>query len=175
MPKRVIFLDRDGVINKEVKYLFRINDFIFHEGIFSTCTHFLNLGYEIIIVTNQSGIARGYYNENDFKILSVWMINCFKEKNINILDIFHCPHNEKSNCKCRKPRPGMLLDAKEKYNIDMQNSWLIGDKESDIIAAKNSGIENTVLVRSGHKIDELNSKAKFFMGSIQDVRNLIMT
>jgi D-glycero-D-manno-heptose 1,7-bisphosphate phosphatase len=96
------------------------------------------------------------------------MIKQFSLKKINILDTFYCPHSPEDNCECRKPLPGMLLQAQKKYGVDMNNSWLIGDKEDDISAANSSGIFNTILVRSGHKIDESRSKAKYFLDSIHE-------
>jgi D-glycero-D-manno-heptose 1,7-bisphosphate phosphatase len=174
MSIKTIFLDRDGVINKEKNYLFRIDDFEFHNGIFESCRYFQMLGYKIIIITNQSGISRGYYSENDYQKITQWMLKKFLENGVNILDIFHCPHSPKENCLCRKPKPGMLIKAKEKYGIDMKSSWFIGDKEDDITAAKSSGIKNTVLVRSGHEIHETNSRAKYLIDSINDSIKLIM-
>ena len=173
MTIKTIFLDRDGVINKELNYLYKIEEFEFINGIFESCQYFKNLGYKIIVVTNQSGISRGYYSEKDFKILSNWMLAEFKKNNIDILDIFYCPHLPESNCDCRKPKSGMLLEAKDKYNIDMQNSWLIGDKENDILAANNAGVTNTILVKSGHKTDEDNSLAKYHLNSIKNISNII--
>ena len=151
MAIKTIFLDRDGVVNKEVGYLHKIEDFKFIEGIFEACFFFLQLDYQIIIVSNQSGI----------------------KKNISILDTFYCPHGPDSDCRCRKPMPGMLFEAKKKYNIDMNWSWMIGDKETDIEAANLAGINNTILVRSGHSIDEDNSKSKFIVNSIKDSKNII--
>jgi len=90
--QKVIFLDRDGVINKEVGYLHHIKDFEFIDGVFSACQYFQKIGYSIIIVTNQSGIARGYYEEKDFHTLTQWMIKEFSNNNIDILDVFFCPH-----------------------------------------------------------------------------------
>ena len=101
------------------------------------------------------------------------MLNQFKYKSINILDIFHCPHGPDSTCDCRKPKPGMFLKAKAKHNTDMEKSWLIGDNEIDVIAANEAGIENTILVRSGHRIDESNSKARFILDSIQQAKQVI--
>ena len=173
MPIKTIFLDRDGVINKEVNYLHKIEDFQFIDGIFEACNHFLKLGYKIIIVTNQSGIARGYFKENDYHNLSRWMLKQFQKKSIDILDIFYCPHGPESNCNCRKPLPGMFFKAKDKHDINMKSSWLIGDKENDIIAGINSGILNTILVRSGHKVNEQSTKAQFVINSIQDSNNII--
>lgn len=173
MPIKTIFLDRDGVINKEVDYLHKIEDFEFIDGIFEACSHFKSLGYKIIIITNQSGIARGYYKENDYQKLSIWMINQFQKRNIDVLDIFHCPHSPESKCNCRKPKPGMFFKAKNKHNIKMGESWMIGDSERDIIAASSAGIKNTVIVGSGHKVDEENSTAKFYLDSIKYISNLI--
>ena len=174
MPIKTIFLDRDGVINKEVNYLYKIEDFEFIDGIFKACLHYQNLGYKIIIITNQSGISRGYFSESDYQKLTQWMLGQFEKNNINILDVFHCPHGPDSICECRKPKPGMLLSAKHKHNIDMSKSWMIGDKSADIIAANNSGISNTILVKSGHQINESLSKAKFIIDSIIDSKKIII-
>ena len=174
MTIKTIFLDRDGVINKEINYLHKIDDFEFIDGVFETCQYLISLDYQIIVITNQSGISRGYYTEKDFQIITEWMIAEFQKNDIIILDIFHCPHLPNSNCNCRKTKPGMLLDAKYKHNIDMQNSWLIGDKEIDIIAANSSGITNTILVKSGHKINEFDSNAKYFLDSIQQSKQVIL-
>ncbi len=175
MPIKTIFLDRDGVINKEISYLHKIDDFKFIDGIFKTCLYFQNLGYRIIIITNQSGISRGYYTESDYQKLTQWMLEQFKCKNVNILDVFHCPHGPDSTCNCRKPKPGMFLKAKAIYNINMEDSWMIGDMEADVKAANSAGILNTILVRSGHKIDESNSNARFILDAIQQSQQIITT
>ena len=173
MSTKTIFLDRDGVINHEVGYLHKIEDFKFIEGVFDSCLYFQSIGYQIIIVTNQSGIDRGYYGESDFHIVNNWMLKQFKNQGIEILDVFYCPHGQESNCDCRKPKPGMFNQARDKHNIDMGDSWMIGDKEADITAANAAGIENTVLVKSGHAIDERNSNAKFILDSINQVKTAI--
>jgi D-glycero-D-manno-heptose 1,7-bisphosphate phosphatase len=173
MSIKTIFLDRDGVINKEVNYLYKIEDFEFINGVFETCKYLKSLDYKIIVITNQSGISRGYYSENDFQTITNWMIAQFKKNDINIFDVFHCPHSPDSNCNCRKPKPGMLIEAKNKHNIDMVKSWMIGDSERDISAANLAGIKNTILVRSGHKINEANSNATFFLNSIKQTKQII--
>jgi len=173
MTIKTIFLDRDGVINKEVGYLFKIADFEFIEGVFEACLYFNNLDYKIIIISNQSGIGRGYYNENDYHKLTEWMIDQFTKNSIKILDTLYCPHSPELNCECRKPKPGMFLEAKYKYNIDMENSWMIGDKDTDIKAANLAGITNTILVRSGHLIDEANSNSRFITDSIKQSKEFV--
>lgn len=165
---KVIFLDRDGVINQEVGYLHKSKNFKFIDGIFEACKYFQSLGFKVIVVTNQSGIARGYYQEKDFHILTEWMLAQFYERCIDILDVFFCPHGPNSTCKCRKPKPGMLIEARDKHGINMSESWMIGDKETDIDAAGAAGISNTILVKSEHSSDRMTSKAKFLSESIKD-------
>ena len=174
MPIKTIFLDRDGVINKEIGYLYEINKFEFIDGIFDACKHFQEVGYEIIIITNQSGISRGLYSQNDYNALTTWMVNEFMSKGVSILDTVHCQHRPEEKCYCRKPLPGMFLKCKKSMNINMKLSWAIGDKETDIIAAKNAGISQTILVRSGHKIEEVNSQAKFIIDSIKESTSIVI-
>ena len=170
---KAVFLDRDGVINLDKEYIYRIEDFEFIDGVFESCLEFVKLGYLIFIVTNQSGISRGYFSESQFKENSHWTLKEFKKRGIQITEIFYCPHGDKSKCYCRKPKPGLFINAKKKHNIDLKHSWMIGDKETDIKAANNAGINNTILVRSGHKIDELNSNAQFILDSIKETNQVI--
>ena len=175
MSIKTIFLDRDGVINKEVNYLHKIDSFIFIDDIFESCQYFLSAGYEIIIITNQSGIARGYYSQNDYEKLTNWMLDQFTKNKVSILDIFYCPHSPDSNCNCRKPKPGMFFSATKKHKINLNESWMIGDKETDIIAANNAGIYNTILVESGHKIDKKNTNAKYILDSIASSKDIVLS
>ena len=173
MPIKTIFLDRDGIINREINYLHKIDDFEFTDGIFDACLYFLNLGYKIIIITNQSGISRGYFTESDYQKVTQWMLNQFKYKNISILDVFHCPHGPDSTCDCRKPNPGMFLQAKAKHNTNMTLSWMIGDKERDIIAANKAGINNTIMLKTDHKLNQSSSNAKIIVDSILQTKQII--
>lgn len=144
MKTRALFLDRDGVINVDRGYVYRIEDFEFCEGIFEFCNFFQEKGFLIFMVTNQSGIARGYYTEEDFRVVSAFVLAMFSEKKIKISKIYHCPHLE--GCECRKPKPGMLLKAKDEFDINMQNSVFIGDNLSDMEAGLSAGVKTLVLI-----------------------------
>ena len=171
---KTIFLDRDGVINKEISYLHKIDEFVFIDGVFEACQNFNKLGYQIIIVTNQSGISRGYFSEKDFQTITNWMLHQFEINDVNILDVLHCPHSPESNCICRKPKPGMFIQAKKKHKINMAKSWMIGDSERDIRAASLAGIKNTIIVKSGHKLEEDSSLAMFVLDSIINANQVII-
>lgn len=167
--KKALFLDRDGVVNVEINYLYKVEDFKFVEGILELCKYYQNEGYIIIIVTNQSGIDRGYYTENDFNILTSWMILEFEKNGIEIKKVYFCPHHPdiSSTCNCRKPNPGMILDAQKELNIDLKNSILIGDKESDIEAAISAGIDKTYLFDEKKMIKK--SKATKVVSKLEDI------
>lgn len=144
---RALFLDRDGVINVEINYLSKIEDFVFIDGIFELCKKYQDRGYLIFVVTNQSGIARGFYNQSDFDTLMTWMTKEFLDKGIKISKVYFCPHHPEisGECSCRKPKAGMILEAKKEFDIDLENSILVGDKERDIEAALASGIKESYL------------------------------
>ncbi len=167
--KKALFLDRDGVINIEKNYLHKIDDFEFIDGIFELCKYYQDLGYIIVVVTNQSGIARKYYNRVDFDILTSWMITEFLKKEIEITKVYYCPHHPdiSGSCECRKPKPGMLIEACNDNDIDLKSSLLIGDKESDILAGLNAGLCETYL------FDEQNnatfSKANKIVYKLEDI------
>ncbi len=170
---KAVFLDRDGVINIEKNYLYEIEEFIFINGVFESLNYLQNKGYKLFIITNQSGIGRGYYTKNDFDILNTWMIQQFEDKNIKISQVELCPHSPENNCNCRKPSTGMIENILKNHNIDLNNSWLIGDKNSDIQCAKNSHILNTVQVQSGHDFDTKLSQANFIIPSIKYIDSII--
>lgn len=104
------------------------------------------MGYEIIVITNQSGIGRGYYTQDDFLNLTNWMIKEFNKNEIEILKVYFCPHSPSEDCDCRKPKIGMITQSLNDFDIDLQNSWLIGDKISDIQTAINANIPNRILI-----------------------------
>ena len=143
---KAVFLDRDGVINIDKSYVYKIEEFEFVDGIFERLREYQKNGYILIIVTNQSGIGRGYYSEEDFQKLTFYMLSKLKKEHIDIAKVYHCPHSPESKCICRKPNPGMLIKAKEKFNIDMKNSIMIGDKDSDIEAGRRAGVGKCIKV-----------------------------
>ena len=153
---KAVFLDRDGVINHDHAYVSKIDDFEFIDGVFEACQKFVAQGYLIIIVTNQSGIGRGYYSEQDFVILTDWMKAEFIKHKVLISGVYFCPHHPKNalpeylkECNCRKPMPGMLNQAISDFNIDVKKSIMIGDKVSDLQAAQAANIKTKILVKSG--------------------------
>ena len=161
---KIAFLDRDGVINKEVKYLYRIEDFEYTECCIEGLHALQELGFQIVIVTNQAGIARGYYTEDDYRKLTAWYLSDLRKEGIKILDVFHCPHHPEGavqpyvgECDCRKPSAGMFQMANEKYNIEKAHSIMVGDKVSDVKAAVNFGLDptNCFLVETGHALNDV--------------------
>jgi len=153
--KKVLFLDRDGIINVDHGYVYKPEEFEFVPEIFDLCIHARNLGYHIIVITNQSGIARGKYSEGEFEHLTQWMCQQFEHRGVIIDDVYHCPHHPTKGkgdllkvCDCRKPEPGMIFSAAKKHNVDLAKSIFIGDKLSDMQAAEAAGINNRILVAS---------------------------
>jgi len=155
-----VFLDRDGIINKDRGYVHKIDEFHFIDGVFDACREMSKAGYRLIIITNQAGIARGYYTEEEFHYLTNWMLNEFRQHGIEIDDVYYCPHHPvhgmgeyRCDCDCRKPAPGMILRAAKEHSLDLRHSILIGDKTTDIEAGRTAGIGCCVLVSTGHSLD----------------------
>lgn len=158
--KKVIFLDRDGTINVEKDYIYKSEDLVFEEGTIEALKTFKNLGYILIVVSNQSGIARGYFTEEDLNIFNNNMNEILKKNGVEITEFYCCPHHPdgigeyKKVCECRKPNNKMIEDAIKKYNIDREKSYMIGDKTSDIGAGLKSNLK-TVLVKTGYGLKDM--------------------
>lgn len=172
---RAIFLDRDGVINHDHGYVHQVDDFEYIEGVFESCLALKQMGYKLVVVTNQSGIARGMYTEDQFHSLTEWMDWNFADKGVELDGIYYCPHHSEKGvgeykiaCDCRKPKPGMMLDAAAFLKIDLSQSVMVGDKHDDMLAAKAAGIPTRILVRSGKAIADDN-EATVVLDSIADV------
>jgi D-glycero-D-manno-heptose 1,7-bisphosphate phosphatase len=174
---RALFIDRDGVINIEKEYLYKQEDFEFIPGAVEGLKLAQDAGFKLIVITNQSGIGRGYYTNDDFKKLTIWMRKTLYEQGVKIDDVLHCPHTLEDECSCRKPHPGLVNNAAVKHKIDLANSLLVGDKESDILTAKHAHLKASVLVRSGHKIDESSTKATYIeddlLSAVKKLLNLV--
>lgn len=163
--KKAIFLDRDGTINVEKDYIYKSEDLIFEEGTIDALKTFKNLGYILIVVSNQSGIARGYFTEEDLNIFNNNMNEMLKKNGVEITEFYCCPHHPdgigeyKKVCECRKPNNKMIEDAIKKYNIDREKSYMIGDKTSDIGAGLKSNLK-TVLVKTGYGLKDMEKVDK---------------
>lgn len=158
--KKAIFLDRDGTINVEKDYIYKSEDLVFEEGTIEALKTFKNLGYILIVISNQSGIARGYFTEEDLNIFNNNMNEILKKNGIGITEFYCCPHHPdgigeyKKVCECRKPNNKMIEDAIKKYNIAREKSYMIGDKTSDIGAGLKSNLK-TVLVKTGYGLKDM--------------------
>ena len=157
---KAIFLDRDGTINVEKDYIYKSEDLVFEEGTIEALKTFKNLGYILIVVSNQSGIARGYFTEKDLNIFNNNMNEILKKNGVEITEFYCCPHHPdgigeyKKVCECRKPNNKMIEDAIKKYNIAREKSYMIGDKTSDIGAGLKSNLK-TVLVKTGYGLKDM--------------------
>lgn len=161
--RRVLFLDRDGTINVDKHYVYRISDFEWVPGIVEFCKAASNAGYELVIITNQSGIERGYFSEKDYAIFTQFLREQFATHGLNLLDILHCPWLQHDD---RKPNPGMFLKAAERWSIDMKQSISLGDKPRDVEAGHAAGVgRNYLLSASG--------KAPLATAVVTDPRELI--
>lgn len=140
---KAVFLDRDGVINRERgEYTFRVEDFEFLDGVEEALKTFGERGYLLIIISNQSGIAKGLYGIEDVEKINTHILNYFKTKNIDIAEIYYCPHHDDyGKCLCRKPAALMLEKALARFQIDPASSYMIGDMDRDIEAATKLGIK----------------------------------
>jgi D-glycero-D-manno-heptose 1,7-bisphosphate phosphatase len=157
---KAVFIDRDGTINKDQGYVYRIEDFLFLPGTFEAFHRLNEERVEIYIITNQSGIGMGAYTEKDFKKLTDYMMGEFKKQGIEVGDVLYCPHHPegtvaryRKTCSCRKPEPGMLEEVLRRKNFQKKNLALIGDKNSDIEAGRRLGIR-TYLVETGYGFRE---------------------
>ncbi|MGL4977238.1 MAG: D-glycero-beta-D-manno-heptose 1,7-bisphosphate 7-phosphatase [Cetobacterium sp.] len=179
--KKVIFLDRDGTINVEKSYLHKWEDFEFEKNVIEGLKELKKMGYEFIVVTNQSGIARGYYSEDDLKALNSEMVKELKKYDIDILECYYCPHHPdkgleqyRKECDCRKPNPGMLLEGIKKYSVDIKNSFMIGDKKSDLEAGKKAGLKSILVLTGYGKNIEDDVKKEYLIGKdLLDISKII--
>ncbi len=153
MAMKALFLDRDGVINIDHGYVGEVERFTFVEGIFDLTRRAVDHGYRIVVITNQAGIAHGYYTQEDFQVLTRWMVNAFERRGIPIAAVLHCPYHSNGSVAAytresfwRKPNPGMILEAQRRFDLDLTRSIFIGDMLTDMAAAQAAGIATRILL-----------------------------
>lgn len=160
-PRRALFLDRDGVINVDHGYVHTIAQTEWVGGIFDIVAAAQHAGYLVVVVTNQAGIGRGYYDEREFLSYTAWMHDQFKQRGFPLLATFWCPHHPEAGlgdyrtaCACRKPKPGMLSAAITRFGIEPGLSLLIGDSRSDVEAAQAAGVRGELAAESNRRLDD---------------------
>ena len=151
--RKAIFLDRDGVLNEDRGYVHEEKDFIFLPGALEACRIFHQAGFLLVVVTNQSGIGRGFFTEDRFLELTRWMCKIMGAAGAPVSKVYFCPHHPEAavpqyrcRCSCRKPQPGMILQAVREQGIDLQSSILFGDSPRDTDAALAAGVGERVLL-----------------------------
>jgi len=165
--RRAAFLDRDGVVNVDHGYVWQIADFEFLPGTLAAARELSLAGHALVVVTNQAGIGRGMYTEADFARLSEWMREQFDRAGAPLAGIYHCPHHPtlalgelRRRCDCRKPAPGMILDAARDLDLNLANSVMFGDKCDDMQAALAAGVGTRVFVgKDGHAVPDAPCEA----------------
>ncbi len=152
----VAFLDRDGVLNVDVNYLHKPEQVVWLPGAIEAVRELNDAGYLVIVVTNQAGIGRGFYTESDFEVFTAWMAERLADAGAHVDAVYHCPHHPtealpgwREDCECRKPRPGMFLRAIAEWDVDVERSFMVGDKPGDLEAARAAGIARGVLFTGG--------------------------
>lgn len=156
---KVVFLDRDGTINEEVHYLHRPEDLRILDGVSDAIRELKEAGFKLVVITNQAGVARGYYSCEDVEILHQYLNQQLEKDGGHIDAFYYCPHHPvhgigeyKKVCHCRKPDIGMFEMAEKDFSVDKSHSYMIGDKELDVQAGKNYGVES-ILVGTGYGAD----------------------
>ena len=175
---KAIYLDRDGTLNHDKGYTYKKEDFKLINGVIDALKILKN-DFKFFIVTNQSGIGRGYYTLDDAHKFNDIMLNEFEKEKIKIEKIYICPHTQEDNCDCRKPSAKYIKESEKEFNIDIKNSWVIGDHSWDIDMGKNVGCR-TIYVLTGHgkkhmhQLKELNIKPDFIAENLYDAAKIIM-
>lgn len=158
--EKAIFLDRDGTINVDVDYLHETDRLVFIDGAVEALAMLKMQGYRLIVISNQSGIGRGYFGVRDVELLHEYMNSILQKHNAAIDAFYYCPHVEQDRCTCRKPRTGLIERAVAEWRIDLPHSYMVGDREADVMTAINAGCGYGLLL-SGHSVPEtLQEKCK---------------
>ena len=158
MSNRVVFLDRDGTINREVNYLYKVEDFEYEAGAVKGLKMLQEAGFGLIVITNQSGIARGMYTEEDYRRLMSWMEGDLLKQGIRLLGTYYCPHHPdaviekyRKRCRCRKPEKGLFEQAIAEHDVDIRHSYAIGDRLRDCSICSRENIQGFLIGQSEDK------------------------
>lgn len=177
---KCVFLDRDGVLIKDVGYLKNPGDIIILPGTIEALKDLKSNGFLLIIVTNQAGIAKGFFTPDDLTAVNNKLLKIYKDNGIIIDDLYFCPHHENGSvepynikCACRKPATGMIIKGTEKFNIDTDKSFMVGDKDSDILLAKNSGLKSFYISNSMYGHDD-SIKPNFYVSDLKEASEIII-
>ncbi len=146
---KAIILDRDGTLIKERNYISRVGDIKILDGVSEALILLRDAGFKIIIATNQSGVARGFFNEKKVKKINKEVCQRLKRAGAVVDGVFYCPHHPDAQCACRKPAPGMIKEAQKRFNLDLKRSFCIGDKLTDVEFGKNAGL-SAILLLTGY-------------------------
>lgn len=183
---KAVFLDRDGVVLKEVGYLSDLKKISFYKGNIEALKLLKKNGFKLIVVSNQSGVARGYFTESFVKKTHKTIQERLKKHKIKIDAFYYCPHHIRDvkvkkyfkDCSCRKPKPGMVLKAKKRFNIDLKKSYIIGDKLTDIKLGKNTGMKTFLLLtgygRQEKKLIDRNLKPDYISKNLLSAAKIII-
>jgi rfaE bifunctional protein nucleotidyltransferase chain/domain len=170
---KAIFLDRDGTINdNKGGYIYKIKDFEFLPGVIEGLKKLSKTDYFLIVITNQSGIGRGMYSDDDFQKLNKWLLNEVSGEGIRIDKIYHCPHHPDDKCDCRKPEIGLFLKAVRDFGINLSKSWFIGNSDSDVISGREANIKT---IKIGDKVNSsLKLEPNYYVKNFEEAVNIIL-
>lgn len=159
--RRAIFLDRDGTLNYDAGYTHKIADWHWKPDAIEALAKFQNNGWLLVVVSNQSGIGRGYYTLKQVKQLEAYIDAQLAQKNVQIAAWRYCPHLPEANCLCRKPKPGLILKAARQLNINLSRSWMIGDRLCDAEAGNAAGCQIGLVENQRFKVEQETAKVKW--------------
>ncbi len=170
--KKALFLDRDGTINHDKGYTNKIENLKLLDGVIEGLRYALNKGYILIVITNQSGIGRGYFTINDMNKFNRALSGELNKYDILITKIYYCPHNPDEGCSCRKPSPELVFKASKEFNIDLSLSYFVGDRESDVLCAINSGCK-PILIKTNSDNTKLETEPEYIIKSLSDLTEIL--
>lgn len=170
---KAVFLDRDGVINEDIEYLHEVKKLKYTGGALEGLLNIQKMGFKIVIITTQAGIGLGYFTKEDFFKVNKAMLQKFSEYGIVASKIYFCPHSVSENCFCRKPQIGLIEKARVDLNLDLNNSWMIGDKSSDILAGKKAGCHTIMVNSTNTGIDKIFPRPDFKALNLTDAAEII--